>query len=296
MAEKGRAPVTVAVNGTEGSLRALDWAVDEAHARRRRLRIVYVFNWPVYKSIPTNLSELDVDAFGHGVVKEAERHARERRPDLDVDLAHFIGELGPVLLREAERAEMIVVGSRNRKLVSAVLVGSTGLELAASAACPAVIVPDREEAPPPTGRILVGVDGSECAQAAAEWAFAEAAERGAVLRVVTVHHHPSHGFSLSQKDYAGTDFTEAAAYEEARRLLSESIAGERERYPQVVVEEKVLLGHPAQKLISQAEDADLIVVGTRGRGGFAGMLLGSVSQSVLTHVPRPVAIVHTRKR
>ncbi|MFD0801619.1 universal stress protein, partial [Streptomonospora algeriensis] len=131
------------------------------------------------------------------------------------------------------------------------------------------------------------------------WAFAAAAERGAEVRAVAAHGPFSHGRlgSFETPDRYGPDSAEAAAAkEEARRLLSESLAGQREHYPQVAAEEVVTAGHPARVLLDAAEGADLLVVGTRGRGGFTGMLLGSVSQSVLTHSAVPVAVLHADSR
>ncbi|MBV2364150.1 universal stress protein [Streptomonospora nanhaiensis] len=294
MAATNTAPVLAAVDETDASLRALDWAADEAVRRRRPLRIHHVFDWPMRHSDPRGLPGFNQDEYALRVIDPAERRARERAPGLAVTADFHVGDVAPRLLLEAARADLVVVGSRGLSSVGAAALGSVGQELAASARCPVVVVPDRDPKPP-TGRIVVGVDGSAPARAAAAWAFAAAEERGAAVRAVAVHGRVSHG-PWSPLDLPAAlrlgPADEAAAREEAGRLLSESVAGERERHPGVAVEEVVAAGHAAQLLVDEAENADLLVVGSRGRGGFAGMLLGSVSRTVLSHAASPVAVLH----
>jgi len=293
MPADGSAPIVAAVDGTRGSLRALDWAAEEARLRGRRLHIVHAFDWPLYHSTPHGLPGFDVEEYGQRLVRDAEKRARERAPEVGIDAVHVTGDVAPVLLGETHGAELIVIGSRGLGTVSAVLVGSTALELMAFGSCPVAVVPDREPRPP-VGRVTVGVDGSAPARAAAAWAFGAAAERGAELRAVTAPRRVTRarfGALEEPADGTGEDPAVEAAAEEARRLLSESIAGERGLHPDVRVEEVVQTGHAAKVLCARAEDADLLVVGTRGRGGFTGLLLGSVSQAVLSHSPCPVVAV-----
>ncbi|MFW5418792.1 universal stress protein [Nocardiopsis sp. CNT-189] len=289
MAAEQGAPIAAAVDGKRGSLRALDWAADEARLRGRRLRIVHAFDWPLYHSTPHGLAGFDIEEYGRRVTRDAEERARERTPEVEVESVHVTGDVAPVLLEESRRAELIAIGSRSLGTVSAVLVGSTALELLAFASCPVAVVPDREPRAP-VGRVTVGVDGSAPARAAAAWAFGAAAERGAELRAVTVPRRVTRArFGAPEEPAEGAG--EDPAVEEAHRMLSESIAGERELHPGVLVEEAVEAGHAAEVLCARAEDADLLVVGTRGRGGFTGLLLGSVSQAVLSHSPCPVVAV-----
>ncbi|TDQ52291.1 universal stress protein [Actinorugispora endophytica] len=298
MAGNENAPIVAAVDETEGSGRALDWAVDQARLLRRRLRLVYAFDWPLYHSAPRGLPGFDLDEIARRVVRRAEERARGRAPELDVETAHVTGPVAPTLLVEARSAHTVVVGSRGLEGLRAVVVGSTGMQLTALAACPVVVVPDREPRPA-VGRVVVGVDGSATARAAAGWAFAEASARGALLRAVTVHDRVSHGIFGPLEElpagYSG-DPDEGAAWEEARRRLSESIAGLRELHPDVSLQEEVSTGHPAEVLTAESERADLLVVGSRGHGGFVGLLLGSVSQGVLSHSHCPVAVVHEEDR
>ncbi|MFD3686539.1 universal stress protein [Nocardiopsis sp. NPDC058631] len=293
MAETAHTAIVAAVNGSPASERALDWAADDARQRGLRLRIVYAFDWPLYHSPPRGLPGFDADEFARRIVDEARRRALERVPELAVEAVHITGDREPVLLLESQKAHTLVIGAHRMRTMDAVFPSSTTLALLVSASCPVVVVPDREPGPP-TGRVMVGVDGSAHAEVATGWAFATADARGEDLRAVAV----SKGVSRERSGTLGespavaeAEARTAAAVEETRRMLAESLAGERERRPQVRVEEVVKVGHPVEVLSTMAEDCDLMVVGSRGRGGFAGMLLGSVSRNVISHSPCPVAVV-----
>lgn len=293
------APVVVAVDGSAESDRALDWAADEARTRGLGLRVVYAFDWPHYHSLPHGLPEFDVDEFARRVVDRARRRALNRVPDLAVEAVHITGDPEPVLLLESQKAHSLVVGAHRMTTMDAVLPDSTALRLLMSASCPLIVVPDREPAPP-SGRVLVGVDGSATARTAAEWAFSAADVRGAELRAVTVRREAWWRFgALEEPSWTRSDEEEraarAAAEQEARTALSESLASARAHRPRVRVEEVVEAGHPVEVLCASARDCDLMVVGSHGRGGFAGMLLGSVSRNVISHSPCPVAVVRTAR-
>lgn len=288
--------IVAAVDESEGSLRALDWAAQEARLWGRKLRVVHVVDHPFRKRASRDAEGGTAESHARQLVHEAVERVRKREPDVEVDALHVVGAPGPTLVQQSEGAHVIVAGSRGLAGLRAVLLGSVGIQLAALAECPAVIVPDREERTL-TNRVVVGVDGSPAAWAAAERAFAEAAARQATVRTVAVASRASHGVfaALETPDAEGTP-EQGAALAKARRFLSESLAGHRERYPDVPVEEEVVVGHPAEVLVTESQHADLVVVGSRGRGGFTGMLLGSVSQTVLTHAWCPVMVVHAEKR
>ncbi|RCV48742.1 universal stress protein [Marinitenerispora sediminis] len=287
------APLVTAVDGSEGGRHALEWAVDEARLRGLRLRVVHVYSWLGFRGAAEGAPEFDFAAMGRRIAERARDRAKARAPGLDVEAVWVEGDPGDVLLDEAEGAAMVVAGSRGASRLGAVFIGSTGLQLAALAPCPLVVVPHLAPRPA-TGRVVVGVDGSAAARAAAEWAFEEAALRSSVLRAVAVRGSASHGVfaSLETPEPGPGTPEERAAQEEARRELSESVAGLRDRHPQVPVETEVAAGHAARTLTAESRGADLVVLGSRGRGGFAGMLLGSVSQTVLTHSACPVAVLH----
>jgi nucleotide-binding universal stress UspA family protein len=138
--------------------------------------------------------------------------------------------------------------------------------------------------------IVVGVDGSTCAHAALETAAREAALRGAGLRVVCVWEVPptvfAGGFAPALDQTALESFRE-----QAELVVQEAVAAVRRLQPNVPCQGEAMEGQPAELLVQEAHDASLIVVGNRGRGGFASLLLGSVSQQVVHHAPCPVLVV-----
>ncbi|WP_285761078.1 universal stress protein [Nocardiopsis ansamitocini] len=297
MSHNSTEPVVAAIDATPGSERALAWATDQALLTHRGLRIVYAFEWPLHHTIPRDLPGFDIDELPRRLVAAAADEVRRRAPELTVEAVHITGGVAPTLLLEAENAHTVVVGSRGLHGLQAVLLGSTGLELAARAACPVTVV--TREPRSATGRVVVGVDGSDTAQVAAAWGFTEASARGATVHAVTAYDHASHGvfrtLETPPPGFSGVP-ERGAALEEARRHLSESLAGQRELHPDVAVREKAVSGHPAEVLAAESEKADLLVVGSHGRGGFGGMLLGSISQSVLSHARCPVMVVHAGDR
>ena len=138
--------------------------------------------------------------------------------------------------------------------------------------------------------IIAGVDGSEESRAALQWAYDEAAHHGASLTVVMTWHPPTLPQSppygaLTEKDY------ESQPKLEALGVLDGLVAGLEKRTPEVDVRTSIEEGSPARVLIERSKGADLVVVGSRGHGGFAGMLLGSVSQHLVTHAECPVVVV-----
>jgi nucleotide-binding universal stress UspA family protein len=153
----------------------------------------------------------------------------------------------------------------------------------AHAHCPVVVVPEPEHITQEPAYYVVGVDGSEHSAAAVDVAFEEAALRGAQLRALYVWEPGPLRI-----------FDEYAPQQKARQLLSEIVAGRHARYPEVDLRHELLVGHPVQVLTDASAHALGLVVGTRGHGGFTGMLLGSVSQGVLHHARCPVIAVPSR--
>ncbi|WP_431870489.1 universal stress protein [Nocardiopsis eucommiae] len=296
MAGGTHAPVVAAVNGSPASERAVDWAADDAHRRGLGLRVVYAFDWPLYHSTPRDLpGGFDAEEYARRIVDDARRRALERAPALAVEAAHVTGDPEPVLLAESQRAHSLVVGTHHFSTVDLVIPGSLTMALLLSSSCPVVAVPDVETLPL-RNRVTVGVDGSENARTASEWAFEAADARGAELCAMSVSEGVSwerFGGVEEPPDPGIVDSLIASAVQETHRMLSESIAGDRDRWPRVRVEEVVRVGHPTEELRTASGDSDLLVVGSRGRGGFASLLLGSVSRSMISHSRCPVAVVRT---
>jgi nucleotide-binding universal stress UspA family protein len=213
-----------------------------------------------------------------------------------VTTAPVQGHPAEVLMQQAERAELLVIGTRGHGRIVGALLGSVSQYLAAHATCPVVVVRDssaehpRGEPGPAAGQVVVGVDDPDLSSLAVDFAFAHAALHG--MGVIAVHAHQR--TAVRAPGASRLDATDAR-HEVRARMLTDALAGYRDKYPGVPVQEKQVHGRPAAVLVAEAAGAALTVVGSRGRGGFAGLLLGSTSQAVLHHASSPVAIVRAHR-
>lgn len=283
----GRRPVVVGVDPDPSKRLALVWAADEAARRGSPLRLVHVRGvlHGGYRSGEARRSWEQGDealrSVGERVLGEAVALVESRRPAVEVSASLADGEPAWVLREEARNASMVVVGSWHLNTRRGLFgPASVALPLIAHARCPVVVVPDPEHTTQQPTYLVVGVDGSPHAAAAVDLAFEEAALHGAALRALYVWHPPMLG-----------TLDEEAAMRECRRVLAETTAGRAATYPEVDLRHEVVRGHPVQVLAEASAHALGLVVGTRGHGGFAGMLLGSVSQGVLHHARCPVITV-----
>ncbi|MER5770256.1 universal stress protein [Streptomyces sp. NPDC001985] len=285
-------PVVVGVDGSKSALTAVEVAAREARLRGVGLHVVHAFIWP---TLHVSLGPSPVGPKDGGLRNTAERllsdavtRARETEPGVVVTQDLVTGEALTVLEAQSRDASLVVVGSRGMGGFIGLLVGSTAVHLAAHGRCPVLVVRGDARG---TGPVVVAVDGSPEAGAAIGFAFAEAAARGAELVAVhawntwTERGDDDPGFPENLVD--GIDRMRAAE----ERLLAEALAGWQDRYPEVTAHRRLVENRIRQALIEETEQAQLIVMGARGRGGFAGLLLGSVSQALLHHAHCPVAVV-----
>jgi len=288
---EGRKPIVAGVDPDPGKRMALAWAADEADRRRLPLLLVLAQNVPTPGYRPTggrpSWEEWNhtLHATGDRVLKEAVAFVESRHPQVRVSGLLAEGHPAWVLREQAQNATEVVLGSwRLSALQELFTSAAVTLPLIAHAPCPVVAVPESEHLTQQPPYFVVGVDSSPQSSAAVDFAFEEAALRGAVLRALYVWHPPLLGV-----------LDEDAAVQECRRLLSETVAGRTAAHPEVTLHHEVVQGHPVQVLTKASEHALGLVVGTRGHGGFTGMLLGSVSQGVLHHARCPVITVpHAR--
>jgi nucleotide-binding universal stress UspA family protein len=264
--------VVVGADGSSSSLAAVETAAREARRRRAALRVVYALNWPVRPMY----SPLDTTPLNR-LVSEAADRARSVAPEVTVTEAMVPGDTVSVLDAESRAADLLVVGARGAGGFIGMLLGSTAASLTAHSRCPVMVA--REESAD-TGPIVLCVDGSPAGETAVEFAFAEAALRGAEIAAVHVW--------LPDHAPAGT------GVEPAERLLAQALAGHAEKHPDVTVRREVASGEAREVLIESSRNAQLVVVGARGRGGFTGLLLGSVSQALLHHAHSSVVVVRDR--
>jgi nucleotide-binding universal stress UspA family protein len=284
---QARGAIVVGVDATPGARLALAWAADEAALRRLPLHVVLAVDAPGLEGGSVELPSLwaswgpAVRAAYASVLEEARDFAVERHPGLTLVAELADGSPADVLRARAPDSAMVVIGSRHHGIVRDLLSReSVGKPLVTYAPCPVVVVREPEpvrQAPP---HVVVGVDGSALSTEAVRFAFEEAAFREARLIAVSAW-QPLHLLDLAVED----------AEDEVRRALAESTAGWREKYPQVEVRHAVVRGHPVRVLSDAAQWAVLLVVGSRGLGGFSGLLLGSVSQGLMHHAPCPLVIV-----
>ncbi|HZX04662.1 universal stress protein [Kribbella sp.] len=249
-------PVVVGVDGSPAADVAVRWGAIEAAALRSPLHVVY--------AVPPG----DSPSRAGDVIYKAVAQARGLQPRIVIDSRIESGSPSSALVKASSSAAVVVIGSRGLGLMMGALVGSTGLDLAANARCPVVVV--RPDLGSMAGvRVVIGYDGSPASDTALDFGLGYARRHDLAVRVVAAQP-------------AGTDLhriTEA----ELRAAVHERGGHDAELIQ--------ITGHPAEHILRLSADASLIVLGARGRGGFTGMLLGSVSQTVLHHADCPVAVI-----
>ncbi|MEO3772487.1 universal stress protein [Micromonospora sp. B9E7] len=293
MTIRSGAPVVVAVDGSTSALEAVRVAAQEATVRRRPLRVVHAFIWPLYDVPLVSAPGAPVDAgLRHQaelIVAEAVTEAGKTAPELAVIGAVIDGAATPVLLGESRDAALLVLGSRGLGGFAELLIGSVAVQVSARAECPVLVVKGEARA---DGPVLVGVDGSALSTEALAFAFEEAALRGTDLVAVHAWLTPT---PTGPGDILPLVYDVDALAADEKRVLAESLAGWSQRYPEVPVRQCVAYGAAARVLVQQSAGAQLTVVGAHGRGALAGALLGSVSHAVLHHSHSPLAIVRHRR-
>lgn len=292
-----RSPVVVGVDGSTGSRMAVEVAAWEAVRRHRPLRLIHGYLQPLpFSAVGLVSWDDDVDAprrEAERLLTETMAELRTLHPELTVTASLVFGTPSAVLVAESLGAVALVVGCRGLGGFAGLLAGSVSTQVAAHAHCPVIVV--RPGAPATAGRpVVVGVDGSEPSARAVEFALDEAAARDVPLVAVYAWSAPP-AANLSATTRWQADPGEAA--DAATRMLCEALAGCQERYPDVTIGRRaVYSANPVQPLIDASREACLVVVGSRGRGGLAGMMLGSVSRALVHHAGCPVAIVHHQER
>lgn len=282
----------VGVDGSGASRAAIALGAREARLHGHRLRLVHAFVWPLLgvhlgpspEGPPDGGLAADADQLLAGALADA----AAADPNLPVAGEVVTGNVAPVLLAEAERAALLVVGDRGLGGFTGLLVGSVAVQVVAHAPSPVLVARGSAGS---DGPVVVGVDGSASSARALEFGFAEAAARGAEL--VALHSWFGRLPQEQEQELPLIYDADDVLAEQARRLAGWT-APARARFPGVTVHERARPGRPARALVAASGTAQLVVVGARGRGGFAGLLLGSVSQAVLHHADCPVAIVPAR--
>ena len=292
-----RATITVGVDGSPESMVAATWAAQEAERRHLSLLMILAINEPIDDHSDYVFPPPVLDAARTVSRERLDRAAaaiRDQHPTLVVQTALEFVDPRRALVSGSRDVVMTVVGTRGHGRLPEVLVGSVALHVAAHAHSPVAVIPPTAHVSltEPSGPILVGVDGHPVSRAAVGFAFDEAAVRATELLAVLAFD------DLAYRGFAkGANLVGRMGDDEEHAVLAEQLAGWSEKYPDVPVHQIVLRGRAAEALLRYAQTPTsvgrprLIVVGTRGRGGLAGLLLGSTSQRLITHADVPIVVV-----
>ncbi|MBJ7338153.1 universal stress protein [Mycolicibacterium sp.] len=284
-----RTGILVGVDGSAESDAAIRWAAREAVMRSEPLSLVHVVapvvsHWrtePVFAEI----AEWQEDNAQHVLeqgVKTA--HACVADPRLgDVHTEILFANVVPTLVSASERHTMVVVGCRGTGAIGRMLLGSVSTGLVHHSDCPVAVIRPEPAVVDPNAPVLLGIDGSPASEAATAMAFEEASGRGVGLVAL-------HAWSdVAVFPVLGMDWSEYES--QGHEILAERLAGWQERYPDVTVHRRLVCDQPARWLVRESEHAQLVVVGSRGRSGFASTWLGSVGSAVAQSADIPVLVV-----
>ncbi|WP_328701492.1 universal stress protein [Amycolatopsis pittospori] len=274
-------PVVAGVDGSESATEAVRWAAGEAVRRETSLRLVHA-----YSSTGDDYPNLEVTA---AEVRAALRETAMKRlrlakpaawavaPSLEIETEVREGDPRPVLIDESKHALVLAVGSRGLNGVGRLVLGSSALAMAVHGRCPLVVVRGARSR---SGPVLVGVDSWSASASAVRFAFEEAARLRTSVTVL--------------RTWSDLNLADSVTVQDAeRQALETKVATVADWFPDVPFDCLVVRGRPAKVLKEYGERAGLIVVGTRGRNGFTGLLFGSVSQNLTGHAPCPVAVVRS---
>ena len=272
-------PVVVGYNGKEHSRQALLWAAAEATRRRLPLLVVFAANYPGMAADPLEPGALEAD---EEVTARGIREALDTSPDLQVSGITEVISPTRAMIEASASSALVVIGTRGHGSIAGALLGSVAFAVAARAECPVAVIGGEPARRPigPRWRVIVGTDGSEPAAAAVAFAADWALEDSAALEVVTCT--GDHPFADADPEVLRT----------AAATIAQSAADRlRTTHPSLTVTVRVEDTTAERTLIDASSDAGLVVVGTRGRGAFTGMVLGSVSHAVIHGADSPVAVV-----
>jgi nucleotide-binding universal stress UspA family protein len=284
--------IVVGYDGSPGSRDALGWALAEAGMRRAAVRLVYAYEWPagagmLVPPVPASLDP-ELRKAAEDMMTEAVADAAANAPaDVPVTGVVVGGSAVVCLCDQSVDATMVVLGSRGLGGFTGLVAGSVSVAVAAHAHSPVVVV-RHDGAGNPNGPVVIGIDESAEARLAAGFAVREAAERGVGLVAVRAWTTPAWALrGEARRLELDVDEVETAERHLVREVIEPWSAG----HPGVDVAIRLIPGAAAHALVTASAGAQLVVVGSRGRGGFRGLLLGSVSHQLLHHARCPVAVV-----
>jgi nucleotide-binding universal stress UspA family protein len=288
--------IVVGYDGSESAGAALDWAAVEAQRRSLPLTVLSVIDplgtLPGVYSLPREVFE----AQARQITTRGAEQAGKNADSVEITAVGHLGQVAAALTELSRTAELLVVGTRGRSELVGALLGSVAFAASAHARCPVVVVRGDSAPAGPRRPVVVGVDGSPGADVALRYAADLASEITAPLLIVSSYR------SINTEIAAGSAYrdladTDPLSFASAGRKAAEQVTGAaarqaKGRHPDLELQEMTVNGSAAHELPRLAEGCGLLVVGSRGHGGFAGLLLGSVSHRVMHTAPCPVAVVH----
>jgi nucleotide-binding universal stress UspA family protein len=290
--QRSRGRITVGVDGSQVSLQALHWAAAEAARRGAGVDVVHAWRWPhslLLTEVFREPAQLEARAW-ELVHRAVESLAPKEDAPFDVRPVVVEDQAVTALLQTAETAQLLVVGSRGRGGFSGLLLGSVSQHCIRQASCPVAVIPptwtgDRD------GPVVVGVDGSDQSYGALHWAIDEAATRDVDLHVVNAYDYVQVAMPIGLVPGVDRKTMEDASRTLLKEMVEPALFAADHRPDNVAL--IPLPSGPARALLDASVDADLLVVGSRGRGGVQGILLGSVSQQCAHHTPCPIVVVRS---
>ncbi|WP_313022456.1 universal stress protein [Mobilicoccus sp.] len=285
--------VVIGIDGSVASDAALAWGAREAASRGLPVHLLCAresYALPTASVEGTIPWEVVLDDGGDAMLTRARGHALEVAPDVEITCSRPWGGAAQVLVAASERASFVVVGTRGRGRKTAAILGTVSLQTASHARCPVVVIRgDRSEDARTHGsaRVVVGVDGSRDSERALRFAFDCASPAGRVTALKSWWLEVVDGVVVTTPESPAWERVVAGHEAKVRAAIGDLPA----QHPEVSVEVRVERAPASELLIEASKSADLLVVGSRGRGGFAGLMLGSVSQHMLTGAECPVAVV-----
>ncbi|WP_372661315.1 universal stress protein [Amycolatopsis kentuckyensis] len=290
MGATGNPPIVVAVDGSESAGAAALWAAGEAARRHASLLVFTAYGYEDTsfggKAYPPSDWLAVKEAEADQLLRQTRANLEAAVPGLEIATEASARGPAPALLEVSGRGRLLVTGEPVGP-IAGLFSGSPDVDLAAKAHCPVVVVRGTESV---DGPVVVGADGSPLSEAAIAWAFEEASLRNAPLVALYTWHDGDTAGLFSDGNVA---FQGESLRDSGQRLLAQRLAGWQEKYPDVPVERRVEHDKPRARLLAASHGAQLVVVGSRGRGGFTGLVLGSTSQALLHHAACPVMVVRT---
>ena len=283
-------PVVVGFDGTDFGYSALDVGLDEAKRRHTEVVVLLASGAAMLSTPLVPMMSPWPDEVAADLLKEATSYAATRSPEVTVQTKTALSDASAALIAASSEACLVVIGGPRHSRLGELFLGATAPQVAAHAQCPVIVVP-RTEPAPSDAPIVVGVDGSAPASAALGYAFEQAHDTGRPL-------HAVHAWWLDVPDRVGLSSLSAellAGIERGhRKATAAAVDPWAAKFPDVKVETTCVQEDPVIALAKAGKEGALIVVGSRGHGGFAGLLVGSVTQGLLhTQVACPIIVVHS---